>query len=215
MLHASTACFLRVLPAFVIAIVVAMPSDGLAADMRVQYDVEDRPFKSQVNSSSLLTFALYSDPACTVEVMNQELTADELDYVEIVKFRKIRGKANVPRLARINVLMSAVASASTELYLKVTGTGIVPSVRACQPQSSTHDREPLHSKVVIFTRSHLVGNGNQAVTGAGFRPTAIFLSCAASGPQSIGGSWGAADEAGAVSRIVYAWRFVKDPLVLD
>jgi hypothetical protein len=185
---------------------------AFGADLLVQYDVEQRPFRS-VAATTLLTFDLFDNPDCIdTPVYETSMNAGDLDAVEVVKLRKISGGPTPPRTYRLRTQLQNVTTETSELYLKVTGTGIAPVIRACQAQSSTQPRSAVVSNMIEFVYPGSSPAGDQSVTGMGFKPTTLILMCADGAVDLPEGSVGFAGKDGgyAVWRIVSPGSNVSD-----
>lgn len=113
-----------------------------ADEILVSYLVDAKLFKSAVAGTSL-TFATYSDAACTslvdtVSVPSESLTlsasSTTTSSIEIQKNGAVKEGPKAAKVARLTYAMNTLASAP--MYLKVTGTGINPIGGACQVQTS-------------------------------------------------------------------------------
>ena len=121
--------------------VVLVPLIAWASDLRVAYNVQDASFKS-VATGTNLTFQLYSDTACTSAVGAPAVVqVDNLDLFERMKLGRPAGGAKPTKTDRL----TGVTVGPSQLYLKVTGTGVTASGPACQLQL------PSSSPVRIFS----------------------------------------------------------------
>jgi hypothetical protein len=96
------------------------------------------------------------------------------------------GSGTIPD-ARFTTLPAVSGAALTALNASNLGSGTIPTARLGSGTASSSTvlygdssfkAEPsgsLSTKVVSGTRSHTSGSGNQAITGAGFTPTAVML----------------------------------------
>src|ERR1044072_5281429 len=112
-----------------IGLLLATPP-ARAADIPVSYNVEQVALKAAV-SGTQLTFSLYTDGACSLAHASQMVAVDDVVPLEKIRSVKPKGGATPPKVARLNFVLSGIASAP-ELYLVVTGTGISPVGGACQ-----------------------------------------------------------------------------------
>ncbi|PYO45227.1 MAG: hypothetical protein DMD33_00180 [Gemmatimonadetes bacterium] len=113
---------------------VLLPLTGSAADLRVAYTVQEKPFKTTAVTGTNLTFQLYSDSTCTTTSGAPIVVpVDNLDLIERLKRGIPKGGTKVPATDRLVEVLTGVSLGSA-LYLKVTGTGVTPEGPACQFQ---------------------------------------------------------------------------------
>src|SRR5882672_7530895 len=115
---------------------VLLPLTGWASDLRVAYSVQDSSFKT-VATGTNLTFQLYSDAACTSAVGAPAVVqVDNVDLIERLKLGRPAGGAKPPKTDRLSTVLTGVSVGPSQLYLKVTGTGVTASGPACQLQQT-------------------------------------------------------------------------------
>ena len=125
--------------------VVLVPLIAWASDLRVTYNVQDASFKS-VATGTNMTFQLYSDTACTSAVGAPAVVqVDNLGLIERMKLGRPAGGAKPTKTDRLSTVLTGVTVGPSQLYLKVTGTGVTASGPACQLQL------PSSSPVRIFS----------------------------------------------------------------
>lgn len=123
----------KLLQTFFLAVVLAVPQLGYAADLPVAYSVDSRDLKSAISGTDL-TFALYSDGACTNLVHTETVEVDDLTIVKL-KLVKPRGAIKPPRTTELRHTLTAIAPAEA-LYLEVNGPGITAIGTICQVQAT-------------------------------------------------------------------------------
>lgn len=116
------------------ALAVLAPLAASAADLPVRYAVDEKQLKNAVTGTNL-TFELYSDAACTTLVDGTVVTIDNVGVRERVKQFKPKSGAAQAKIVELHQTMLGV-TATGNLYLKVTGTGVVPVGGACQAQAA-------------------------------------------------------------------------------
>lgn len=106
-----------------------------AVEVAVKYDVEAKAFKQGAVPGDTVVFDLYSDPACSSALHSEMLVVGEPNLlIEKLKLQKLKGGGKVPTPVRLRTSLDP-ASVADALFLKVTGTGIVPAnADECQPQ---------------------------------------------------------------------------------
>jgi len=114
-------------------LLVATPA--LGADVPVNYTVGQAALKSAV-SGTTLTFALYSDAACTVpNGAPQDVVIDNVAIVASLRRLTPKGGTRPPKTAELRTVLTGVTP-TTASYLTVTGTGITAVGNVCQVQVS-------------------------------------------------------------------------------
>jgi hypothetical protein len=152
---------------------VLLPLIAWASDMRVAYTVQDKPFRSAITGTNL-TFQLYSDAVCTSTLGAPAVVpVDNLELIERLKRGTPKGGTKGPTTDRLGTVLTGVAAA-TQVYLKVTGTGVTASGPDCQLQylSTSTGANPLPCVTqvgsdVIFTGCNVnVRDGSGDTAGA-------------------------------------------------
>lgn len=109
---------------------------GAGAATNVRYRVEQKPLK-QLTSTGELTFTLYNDSECTIELASEPLFAgDPLITYEQPKLKKVKGGQKPTKTTVIGTVLSASGLAGP-VFLEVTGAGVVPVGGSCQVQVPT------------------------------------------------------------------------------
>src|SRR5438552_16434498 len=118
-----------------LAALLALPSLARAADLPVRYTVQEKPLKTAIAGTSL-TFELFRDSACATAAVHSVSVMDE-NVTLITKLKQItpKGDTKLPSTDELALTLTGVTAAGN-LYLKVTGTGIVPVGGACQAQAA-------------------------------------------------------------------------------
>jgi hypothetical protein len=152
---------------------VLLPLIAWASDMRVAYTVQDKPFRSAITGTNL-TFQLYSDAVCTSALGAPAVVpVDNLELIERLKRGTPKGGTKGPTTDRLGTVLTGVAAA-TQVYLKVSGTGVTASGPDCQLQylSTSTGANPLPCVTqvgtdVIFTGCNVnVRDGSGDTAGA-------------------------------------------------
>jgi len=114
---------------------LAPPSLARAADLPVRYTVQEKPLKAAIAGTSL-TFALFRDSACaTTAVQSSSILIENVTFITKIKQFTPKGDTKLPSTDELAVTLSGVTAAGN-LYLEVTGTGVVPVGGACQAQAA-------------------------------------------------------------------------------
>lgn len=115
--------------------VLLSQSAASAGDLRVVYNVQDKPLK-QVLAGSSLTFNLYSDSACTSLYFSQAILIDQVDVISKLKRFVPKGAVKPPKTDEIHTVLTGVPTVENA-YLRVSATGVVPAGDECQFQASS------------------------------------------------------------------------------
>jgi hypothetical protein len=118
----------------VLGLVVA-PIAAWAADIPVSFTTKEKDLKSAL-AGTPLTFALYSDSGCTTQVYSTIVNVENVALITKMKQFTPKNDTKLPNTVALQTTLPGVA-AHGNLYLKVTGTGIVPVAGACQAQAAT------------------------------------------------------------------------------
>jgi hypothetical protein len=112
-----------------------------AAVIPTSYFVDEKTLKKNATPTTNLTFELFSDPNCSLSALATDVVAaDDVTVKERVKTRRIRGGAKPLKLVELHHVFNAAPDHGSDLYVKVTGTGIDPnSMGACQAQEPYGD----------------------------------------------------------------------------
>jgi len=104
-----------------------------AASLPVDYLVEAKPPKEAVAGTSL-TLSVFDNAGCTgspLVIDNQNV--EDLVSIEAIKSLTPKGGTKPAKAARLHTNLDV--DEGSNLYLLVTGTGVVPSGGACQAQT--------------------------------------------------------------------------------
>src|SRR5207237_5881092 len=116
---------------------VLLPLTGSAADLRVAYTVQEKPFKTTAVTGTNLTFQLYSDSTCTTTSGAPIVVpVDNLDLIERLKRGIPKGGTKVPATDRWVEVLPGV-SLGPALYLKVNGTRVALEGPACRVKAAS------------------------------------------------------------------------------
>lgn len=115
---------------------LAWSTFAAAADLPVRYTVDDKVLKGAVAGTNL-TFQLYGDAACSGSVVHsQSVAVESVNVVSRLKRFKAPGSPTPPpKTAELAQTLTGV-TASGNLFLQVTGTGVTPVGGACQAQAA-------------------------------------------------------------------------------
>ena len=116
-------------------VLLLAPLAARAADIPVTFTTKEKDLKSAL-AGTPLTFALYSDPACATQVYSTVVNVENVALITKVKQFTPKNDVKLPNTVALQTTLPGVA-AHGNLYLKVTGTGIVPIAGACQAQAAT------------------------------------------------------------------------------
>jgi hypothetical protein len=119
--------------AVVLALLLA-PLAALAADIPVSFTTKEKDLKSAL-AGTPLTFALYGDAACTNQVYSTVVNVENVALITKVKQFTPKNDVKLPNTVALQTTLPGVTYHGN-LYLKVTGTGIIPVAGACQAQSA-------------------------------------------------------------------------------
>ncbi|MEO7437636.1 MAG: SUMF1/EgtB/PvdO family nonheme iron enzyme [Candidatus Binatia bacterium] len=112
---------------------LAAPLVANAADVKVGYLLETKPFKTAI-AGTPLTLSIYTDDACTGSPAATEIVnSDALQLIEPLKRTTPKGGTKPPGTSRVEHVISGV-TAQPLFYLAITGAGVVPVGGACQVQ---------------------------------------------------------------------------------
>jgi hypothetical protein len=117
-----------------IALLLA-PLAARAADIPVSFTTKEKDLKSAL-AGTPLTFALYDDPACANQVYSTVVNVENVALITKMKQFTPKNDTKLPNTVALQTTLPGV-TAHGNLYLKVTGTGIVPVAGACQAQAAT------------------------------------------------------------------------------
>lgn len=124
-----------------LAIPLFLSSLASAADLPVTYNVQDKPLKTAV-AGTQLTFALYSDAACSSQVFTTNVNIENVSVASKLKLFVAKGTAvKPPATDQLQTTLTGVTP-SQVMYLKVTGTGVTPAGVACQVQATSVTSAP-------------------------------------------------------------------------
>lgn len=158
---------MRLLKRSLLAALLTLPCLGRAADLPVRYAVQEKPLKAAIAGTSL-TFELFRDPACTTTAVHStSVLIENVTFITKIKQFTPKGDTKLPSTDELAVTLSGV-SAGGNLYLKVTGTGVVPVGGACQAQAAQ-----------VIAPNCVDGIRNQAETDVDCGGPTTCLRCAA------------------------------------
>jgi len=130
--------FARLLSVGISLLTFALASAG---DLPVTYSVEEKPLKTLGLAGTPLTFTLYSDGACSQQIHQAVVPIDEVELISRLKRLTPKGGLKGPTTNDLRTTLPGV-TAGGNLYLTVTGTGVVPSAATCQAQAAAVQLPP-------------------------------------------------------------------------
>jgi len=124
------------LPALASLLALLAAPAAHAASLPVSYFVDEKALKEAIAGTSL-TFALYDDSTCAgTAVHSENVLAENVQLVSRLKLGAAKGaEEKPPKTSELKHTLSGV-TATGNLFLKVTGTGVTPVGDACQAQSA-------------------------------------------------------------------------------
>ena len=111
-----------------------MARTASAADLPVSYLVEDKPLKAAV-AGTPITFELYTDNTCTTLAQSIPVAVENISILSRLKQLTPKNDTKLPNTVELRTTLAGVTELGN-LYLKVTGTGVVAVGEACQSQAS-------------------------------------------------------------------------------
>jgi len=118
----------------VIAALVVAPLLAVAADLPVTFTTKEKDLKAAI-ATTVLTFSLYRDAACTNQVYTTNVAVENVALITKIKQFTPKNDTKLPNTVALQHTLPGV-TAYGNVYLKVTGTGIVPVAGACQAQAA-------------------------------------------------------------------------------
>ncbi len=117
--------------------VLVVSSFARAADLPVTYTVDDKALKAAVAGTNV-TFDLYTDSACAGPIAHTEtVPIENVELISKLKLGVPKGAmVKPPKTDELHHTLTGVTG-SGNLYLKVSGTGVVPVGTDCQVQSAS------------------------------------------------------------------------------
>lgn len=108
-----------------------------AADIPVRYTVNDTTLKAAINGTPL-TFELFANSTCTgPAAFSTSIPVQDVSVISRLKVFKAKGGTSAPpKTAEIASTLTGVTTIGN-LFLKVTGLGIVAVGEACQAQAAS------------------------------------------------------------------------------
>ncbi len=116
------------------ALLVSVPLVAAAADIPVTFTTKEKDLKAAI-ATTPLTFALYSDAACGNQVYTTVVAVENVALITKLKQFTPKNDVKLPNTVALQHTLTGV-TAHGNLFLKVTGTGIVPVAGACQAQAA-------------------------------------------------------------------------------
>jgi hypothetical protein len=111
-----------------------VPSIARAADLQVTYTVQEKQLKAAI-ATTPLTFELHGNGTCTALVQSTAVAVENVSLITKLKQFTPKNDTKLPNTVELRTVLAGVAPAAP-LYLKVTGTGVVPVGGACQVQAA-------------------------------------------------------------------------------
>lgn len=115
-------------------LLASVTTTGHAVDLPLSYVVAESNLKLAV-AGTVVTFELHDEPTCAVpeDVISVPIE-NIVSFIERLKTFTPKGLPKLPKMARLNAVLSVTPPSPT--YLRVTGTGIQPMFSVCQVQLS-------------------------------------------------------------------------------
>ncbi len=114
--------------------VLLAPLAVWAADIPVNYTVREKQLKAAL-AGTTLTFSLFNDAACTGQVYTTPVLIENVALITKVKQFTPKNDTKLPNTVALQHTLSGVTYTGN-LYLTVTGTGVIPVAGACQAQAA-------------------------------------------------------------------------------
>ena len=124
---------MRSLRSLVLTALLILPSLATAADLSVGYTVREKNLKAAI-AGTPLTFALYSDAACTTLVQSTIVAVENVSLITKLKQFTPKNDTKLPNTVELQTVLNVAPGGA--LYLTVTGTGVVPVGPTCQVQAA-------------------------------------------------------------------------------
>ena len=106
-----------------------------ASDLPVSYAVQLKPLRASAVAGTPLTFTLFSDADCTHQVHQSIVSIENVALIARLKLMIPRGASSVPSPSILLTTLTNV-TAPGNVYLTVTGAGVVASGAPCQAQAA-------------------------------------------------------------------------------
>ncbi len=150
-----------------IAVALALaPLVAIAADIPVTFTTKEKDLKSAL-AGTQLTFALYRDAACTDQVYSTIVNVENVALITKIKQFTPKNDTKLPSTVALQHTLTGV-TAHGNLFLKVTGSGIIPVAGACQAQAATVPVATCNDGIQNQNEADVdCGGGNCATCGVG------------------------------------------------
>lgn len=125
---------MRSLQALTLTALLVLPSLARAADLSVEYTAREKDLKAAI-AGTPLTFALYSDAACTTLVQSTIVAVENVELITKLKQFTPKNDTKLPNTVELHTVLGGVTPGGPR-YLTVTGTGVVAVGSACQVQAA-------------------------------------------------------------------------------
>ncbi len=106
---------------------------ALATDVPVHYLLDERAIRTS-DAASMVTIGLFTDPGCTVGVLETTLPLANIDVLARVSVTALRGTPKSAKIAELRHVLHGVPAVAP-LYMRVVGAGVAPIGKVCQVQS--------------------------------------------------------------------------------
>lgn len=124
------------LVATIALLVTTQPAFAGDLDLPIRYDVAAKPLKTGAPAGTLLTIAVHATPDCSdTPLIDGDFPIEDLQ-IEAVKLLAPKGAAKPPKTARLRTVIPGVP-VPENMFVRVTGSGVVPVGGDCQPQEAT------------------------------------------------------------------------------
>src|SRR5262245_54578735 len=169
-----------------------------AAEVRVEYAIDRKVWKKAARPGQELSFATFSDDACTNALDVATRTADDPTvFVDELKRLAPKGAAKPPKTAVLSTVLDLDAGAPP-LYLTVRGTPIAAIGGACQAQVGAPATGPAGAQGPFGPEGNEGPQGPQGAPGPDGAPgpTGVMGAAGPPGPQGDTGPTGDAGPTG-------------------
>lgn len=107
-----------------------------AGDFPTSYRVVQKDFKKGAVAGDQLSFTLFSDALCTDIVAQELVLAEDVELLSRLKLNRVKGGPKPPKVTELRHTLTDV-DPSQDVFLEVTGPGVVPVGLSCQAQQAT------------------------------------------------------------------------------
>ncbi len=141
---------------FTILTAIMLASTASAVTIPTSFVTEEKPFKKTAVGSDILTAGLYDNATCTGSPLaSTAILAENVELSERIKQIKLKSASfKPPKAVRLHFSFSLGAAPTSEVYLGVTGPGIVGIPGDCQAQEPGASGATTDVSVRVFRSSN-------------------------------------------------------------